>query len=151
MPESLNWKKVSSALFSFSLFLFTFSTAHADDRHWRGTTSASAADGANWLEATAPTNGVAIILDADSAAAPMTWDLDDVTIASWTQTADYTGTVTFQTGISRSAAAAGAVVMRPAARYRSPRIRSSWAARFPATAAMPRITAVVRAGVSRLS
>ena len=73
--------------------------------YWRGTTDALASKAANWADAegnpaaSAPLNGDAIVLDANSANKPMTWDLDEVEPASWTQTADYTGTVTFQTGV----------------------------------------------------
>ena len=75
--------------------------------YWRGTTDALASKPANWADAdgnvatATPLTGDAIVLDAGSANKPMTWDLDDVVPGGWTQTADYTGTVTFQTGISR--------------------------------------------------
>ena len=64
---------------------------------WRGTTSALASVHENWAEGIAPYPGDAIVLDADSG--DLTWDIDNVTLASWTQTEGYTGTVTFATGV----------------------------------------------------
>ena len=80
--------------------------ASSGTRYWRGAVDESASNSENWVDdmgnpASAPANGDAIVLDAGSN--PMTWDLNDTVPASWTQTADYTGTVTFQTGISRKA------------------------------------------------
>lgn len=68
----------------------------AETLYWRGTSSELASVAANWSPEQVPTAGDDIVLDADSANKPLTWDLD-VGVASWTQT-DYTGTVTFQTG-----------------------------------------------------
>ena len=70
--------------------------------YWRGGTSASASDAANWenedgsAATLPPKSGDAVRFDKDSPS--MTWDLDGVTLASWTQTADFTGTNTFLTG-----------------------------------------------------
>ena len=89
-----------------AVVVFGFANALADAPallYWRGGTSALASESTNWatdpegtVSERAPQNGDAIVLDATDK--PMTWDLDDVTLASWTQTADYTGTVTFMTG-----------------------------------------------------
>ena len=92
-------------LFHLPLFLLAFA-ANAATCHWRGTDATSptlASVAANWADGAVPADGDVVVLDADSGAQPLTWDLDDVTLASWTQTADYTGTVTFQTGLSRNA------------------------------------------------
>ena len=82
-------------------------TAHIPAvRRWRGGTGSLASEVANWVDdggqpaGAVPNTGDTIILDGG--AASLTWDLDIVP-ASWTQTADYTGTVTFMTGISRVA------------------------------------------------
>lgn len=71
--------------------------------HWRGTTSNRASEPSNWAENLAPSMNSTIVLDGDSADMPMLWDIDDVVLANWNQSEDYTGTVTFQTGISRTA------------------------------------------------
>ena len=71
--------------------------------YWKGA-SASANSAANWCSdagltvaaGAKPVDGDDIILGAG--AGNMTWDLDDVTPGSWTQTADYSGVVTFNTG-----------------------------------------------------
>lgn len=71
--------------------------------YWKGTT-ASAATASNWctddaltqVADAAPVNGDAVVFT--SASGNMTWDLDDVSLGSWTQQAGYAGTVTFLTG-----------------------------------------------------
>ena len=69
---------------------------------WRGGASELASDVANWAKddgsaaALPPQGGDAVHFDADSPS--MTWDLDGVTLASWTQDEDFTGTNTFLTG-----------------------------------------------------
>ena len=80
-------------------------SAFGEVLHWRGTLNEIATNPMNWvndegLPSRAPEEGDAIVLDAG--ANPMTWDVNEP-VSSWTQTADYTGTVTFQTGISRKA------------------------------------------------
>lgn len=80
---------------ALALSFFTFSL-QAETLHWRGTSSDLASVAANWSPEQVPTAADDIVLDADSANKPLTWDLD-VGVASWTQS-DYTGTVTFQTG-----------------------------------------------------
>ena len=72
---------------------------------WRGTASALASNPANWVDgdgqavASPPATGDAIVLDGDSGDSPMTWDISGVKPASWTQGAQYAGTVTFDTGL----------------------------------------------------
>lgn len=71
--------------------------------HWRGTTDASASKPANWVDGegnpatSAPLTGDAIVIDEQSTNQAMTWDLDEVIPASWTQSG-WSGTVTFMTG-----------------------------------------------------
>ena len=69
---------------------------------WRGGANALASNAVNWEKdeggavALPPQGGDAVYLDKDSPS--MTWDIDGVTLSSWTQDADYAGTVTFLTG-----------------------------------------------------
>lgn len=80
-------------------FLCAFA-ALAEEKHWVGTGAAdktSAAADDNWSPAGAPTAADNVVLDADSGSRPLVWDLD-TGVASWRQTVDYTGTVTFKTG-----------------------------------------------------
>ena len=100
-----------TTLFHLSLLLFTFATATAADRYWVGATSASASNAANWsstaetVTATdCPADGDIIYVGALAENRPMTWDLANVTPGGWTQTADYTGTNTFNVGTSRAEA-----------------------------------------------
>ncbi|MBO7721668.1 MAG: hypothetical protein J6T01_04590 [Kiritimatiellae bacterium] len=75
--------------------------------YWRGGSDALADNADNWVDANgdpagrAPETGDTVVLDSGNAA--MTWNLDGVAPAAWSQTAGYSGTVTFQTGISRTA------------------------------------------------
>ncbi|MBO7721203.1 MAG: hypothetical protein J6T01_02235 [Kiritimatiellae bacterium] len=69
--------------------------------YWRGETSALASEATNWVDsagnpAAIPDNGDTVVLDTGSA--PMTWDLDDIQLGGWRQTAGYSGVVTFLTG-----------------------------------------------------
>ena len=76
--------------------------AQAATLYWKGPGNANAV--ANWradadltvAAAAVPADGDDIVLGAG--AGNMTWNIDNVTPGSWTQTADYTGTVTFYTG-----------------------------------------------------
>ncbi len=94
---------------SVALIVLDATLAFGVERHWRGTTSASASLDANWYEGAKPVGGDDIVLDTDSADKPMTWDIDDVAVGSWTQT-NYAGTVTFQTG--RDGYNSGAALVR---------------------------------------
>ena len=84
--------------------------AQDETLYWKGT-SASAKVATNWctdegLTATAsaaPQNGDSVVFVA--ASGNMTWDLDDVALASWTQREGYAGTVTFSTGKKNGVAA----------------------------------------------
>ena len=78
----------------------------AQVRHWRGTTSSLASVAENWAEAAVPVAGDSIILDADSGSRPLTWDLD-ISLGNWTQTPEYSGTVTFCTGRAEDATTHG--------------------------------------------
>ncbi len=71
----------------------------ADKNCWIATTAGNASVAANWSQNRVPNASDAILLDLFSTA-NMTWDVDGVnglsdTVASWTQTSNYTGTVTF--------------------------------------------------------
>lgn len=100
--EKINGKddgnmKTLTAGFASALALSFFGLSlQAETLYWRGTSSELASVAANWSPEQVPTAANDIVLDADSANKPLTWDLD-VGVASWTQS-DYTGTVTFQTG-----------------------------------------------------
>ena len=75
--------------------------AGAAEKHWLGTDATNptlASVAANWSPAGAPTDMDDVVLDAGSNNNNMTWDLDNG-VNSWTQS-DYTGTVTFKTGVS---------------------------------------------------
>lgn len=69
--------------------------AHGKTCTWVGT-SESASLAENWSDSALPESGDAIVLDSTSSA-NMNWDLKSVVPASWTQTADYAGKVTFAT------------------------------------------------------
>ena len=77
-------------------------SAQGGTLYWKGPGNASVA--ANWyadetLETAAgvvPQTGAGIVFVA--ASGDMTWDVNDVALASWTQRAGYAGTVTFKTG-----------------------------------------------------
>ena len=76
---------------------------NAVQKYWRGIDSQNptlASVDANWEPSGAPTAEDDIVLDADSANRPLTWDVD-TGVKSWTQS-DYAGTVTFLTGVSAS-------------------------------------------------
>ena len=96
-------KTCRASLLLLAVSIFCAATASATTLYWKGT-SADASTLSNWcsdaeltVAATAvPADGDDIILGAG--AGNMTWNLNDVTPGSWTQTADYTGTVTFNTG-----------------------------------------------------
>lgn len=94
--------KTLTAGFASALVLSFFGLSlQAETFYWRGTDATSptlASVAANWSPEQVPTAADDIVLDADSANKPLTWDLNSG-VASWTQS-DYTGTVTFQTGKS---------------------------------------------------
>jgi len=92
--------KVLLQLFA-SCVLFAFSAA-AEVKYWTGlgggdATLASSAD--NWDPAGTPTADDDVVVGPKSGSRPMTWDLNNG-VKSWTQTADYTGTISFKTGRS---------------------------------------------------
>lgn len=71
----------------------------ADKNCWIATTAGNASVAANWSQNRVPSASDAILLDLFSSA-NMTWDVNGVnglsdTVASWTQTTNYTGVVTF--------------------------------------------------------
>ena len=71
----------------------------ADKNCWIAATAGNASAASNWSQNRAPNGSDDILLDVFSTA-NMTWDVNGVnglpdTVASWTQTSNYTGTVTF--------------------------------------------------------
>ena len=63
---------------------------------WIGTNGALASIGSNWSLGHSPSNAESVFLDTD--VSNMTWNAAATnTVASWTQTANYIGTVTFAT------------------------------------------------------
>lgn len=95
-------KTCRASLLLLAVSIFCAATASAATLYWKGAGNANAV--ANWCAdaeltvaaAALPADGDDIILGAG--AGNMTWNLNDVTPGSWTQTADYVGTVTFYTG-----------------------------------------------------
>ena len=95
-------KTCRASLLLLAVSTICAATASAATLYWKGPGNANAV--ANWctdaeltVAATAvPVDGDDIILG--TGAGDMTWNLNDVTPGSWTQTADYAGTVTFNTG-----------------------------------------------------
>ena len=93
----MNKKTLIAFLSAAALF-----EAQAATLYWKG--PGNAATLSNWCTdaeltvaaAAVPADGDDIVLGAG--AGNMTWNIDNVTPGSWTQTADYTGTVTFYTG-----------------------------------------------------
>ena len=89
--------------------------AQDETLYWKGT-SASAKVATNWCTdeglttaaSAAPQTGDNIVFVA--ASGNMTWDLNDVELASWTQQAGYAGTVTFKTGKQNGVATATASI-----------------------------------------
>ena len=77
---------------------------------WKGGTSELASDAANWkypsgAATDGPLTGDSVVLNSGSAA--MTWDIGNVTLKSWNQTAGYSGKVTFKTGRADDARTVG--------------------------------------------
>ena len=78
-------------------------SAQGETLYWKGVT-ASAKTASNWCTdegltaaaSAAPTTGDSVVFVA--ASGDMTWDINDVALASWTQQTGYVGTVTFKTG-----------------------------------------------------
>ncbi len=95
-------KTCRASLLLLAVSIFCAATASAATLYWKGGGNANAV--ANWCAdaeltvaaAALPADGDDIVLGAG--AGNMTWNLNDVTPGSWTQTADYAGTVTFYTG-----------------------------------------------------
>lgn len=98
------WKN-AVAIMSATCMSLVIGQVHAGARHWRGSDSESptlASVDANWVDdsgnpAPAPTADDDVFLEAKSLDKPLTWDIP-TGVHSWTQTADYAGTVTFLTG-----------------------------------------------------
>ncbi len=68
----------------------------AGKKVWTAASDGTASDGANWIPSGAPTASDDILFDGNFSNASCTWDASAArTVASWTQTPDYTGTVTF--------------------------------------------------------
>ena len=90
--------------------VFAAVSAQGGTLYWKGAT-ASAKAASNWCSdealttaaGAAPTTGDEVVLVA--ASGNMTWDLDGVALASWTQREGYAGTVTFKTGKRNGVAA----------------------------------------------
>jgi len=90
---------IDSTSDSASITIAALSYPGAPTNTWIG--SGNASDAANWSLGEVPTSGHDILLGAFSTE-NMTWDYTTANaltnhVASWTQTADYTGTVTFKT------------------------------------------------------
>ena len=65
---------------------------------WVATANGDASDGANWSPSGAPTSSDNILFDDNFSNARCTWDAAAThSVASWEQTADFTGTVELQT------------------------------------------------------
>lgn len=77
---------------------FTTYAGSAQDRVWTGAGADSlASNPANWLDGIVPQAGDGVVLSSDYPA-DMTWDsAAPGTVASWSQGAGYTGSVTFET------------------------------------------------------
>ena len=84
---------------SAMITILSFACAlRAADKYYIGTGGdLKASTAANWLDGTVPVDGDTVVLDANAANSNLTWDID-VTLAGWRQS-DYTGTVTFRTGL----------------------------------------------------
>ena len=82
--------------------LFAAVAARAGTLYWKGPGNASAA--ANWYADETLETAAGVLPQTDdgivfvAASRDMTWDVNDVALASWTQQAGYAGTVTFKTG-----------------------------------------------------
>lgn len=73
----------------------TLTVVEGSIRTWTGHGSDTLASNPdNWLPAAPPTDGCSTLFD--TAVADATWDLD-IIVSSWTQTTNYTGTITFNT------------------------------------------------------
>ena len=80
-------------------------SAWAQEYVWRGgdaTNPTLASVGKNWAPDGVPGANDEVLLDASAESRNLEWDLDHG-VAGWTQDANYHGTVTFRTGISRTA------------------------------------------------
>ena len=72
--------------------------APAEKKTWIAAADGLASDGANWAPSGAPTSSDGILFDGNFSNARCTWDsAAGHAVASWTQTAAYTGTVDFDT------------------------------------------------------
>lgn len=72
--------------------------APAGKKTWTATADGNASDGANWTPSGAPSATDEILFDGNFSNARCIWDAAAThTVASWTQTAAYTGTVDFDT------------------------------------------------------
>lgn len=72
--------------------------APAGKKTWTATADGNASDGANWTPSGAPGASDDILFDGNFSNARCTWDTAAAhAVASWTQTAAYTGTVDFDT------------------------------------------------------
>ena len=89
-------------LIALTMMMFAVCSFSAD-KYWTGATDAKASKPGNWCDdaelttvsTSAPVSGDNVYLTTGANA--MTWDINDVVLASWTQDG-YTGTVTFSTG-----------------------------------------------------
>ena len=89
-------------LVAISVALCAALSSFGATRTWTGAgANAKASTAANWSDSTLPVTGDDIVFDSTSTK-NVTWDagMKDVVLASWTQTVDYTGTVTFQTTVA---------------------------------------------------
>ncbi|MBQ3806832.1 MAG: hypothetical protein II840_02635 [Kiritimatiellae bacterium] len=92
-----------------TLTLFNLA-APAGKKTWVATANGNASDGANWSPSGAPTETDEILLDGNFSNARCVWDAAAThTVASWEQTAAFTGTVELQTTYESGAFASLAI------------------------------------------
>lgn len=72
--------------------------APAEYNVWVATEAGLASEGSNWSKGRAPISSDKILFDSDFSSVDCEWDAETVaTVASWTQSTNYTGTVTIAT------------------------------------------------------
>ena len=90
----LRLSKLSFAI----LVALTSIVARAVSNTWTSPSNSLASIGCNWSLDHSPTESEDVLFDGSSSTADCTWDLPaSATVASWTQTNDYTGVITLRT------------------------------------------------------
>lgn len=95
-----NYEIPSTASAALTLFNVV---APAGKKTWVAPADGLASDGANWLPAGAPTSSDEILFDGQYSSANCYWDAVTPSVTSWTQAANYAGTVEIQTTYSNGA------------------------------------------------